>query len=162
MPIVKCPNCGSERLVVEGKKKNCRKCGTPLSTIPPKPPKVVTFTAEQLKEQYPRQVAEITEQAKAEIVREEIGEVTTEILLSHYPELVSELIAAAKEEAKNEALAELSEEMVRTGPAVTADLLRKTSPEIVVEIENHATQEFFSLSAKEFAKAQKEFKKENK
>ncbi len=33
MPTVKCPNCGRERLVVEGKKKKCRKCGTPLSAI---------------------------------------------------------------------------------------------------------------------------------
>lgn len=37
MPIVKCPNCGRERLVVEGKKKKCRKCGTPLTANMGKP-----------------------------------------------------------------------------------------------------------------------------
>ncbi len=33
MPMVKCPNCGRERLVVEGKRKKCRKCGTPLTSV---------------------------------------------------------------------------------------------------------------------------------
>ena len=31
MARVKCPQCGTERVVVEGKRKNCRKCGTRLT-----------------------------------------------------------------------------------------------------------------------------------
>lgn len=56
MPIVKCPNCGRERLVVEGKKKKCRKCGTPLtanmgysaSEGPPDPLAAETTSATQV------------------------------------------------------------------------------------------------------------------
>lgn len=99
MPQIKCPNCGSIRLVVEGKKKNCRKCGTPLTSYPPKEQKVVEVTAEQLKEQHPKQIAEIINAARGEIVQEEIGKLTTEILLDQYPELVDELVAAARENA---------------------------------------------------------------
>ena len=65
MPIVKCPNCGRERLVVEGKKKKCRKCGTPLSSLPAKPAEPVTV--ETIKEKYPSQVAEIIEETKREM-----------------------------------------------------------------------------------------------
>jgi len=31
MARVTCPQCGTERVVVEGKRKNCRKCGTRLT-----------------------------------------------------------------------------------------------------------------------------------
>jgi ribosomal protein S27E len=31
MARVKCPQCGTERVVVDGKRKNCRKCGTKLT-----------------------------------------------------------------------------------------------------------------------------------
>lgn len=31
MARVTCPNCGTVRVVVEGKRKKCRKCGTPLT-----------------------------------------------------------------------------------------------------------------------------------
>lgn len=31
MARVRCPQCGTERVVVEGKRKNCRKCGTKLT-----------------------------------------------------------------------------------------------------------------------------------
>ncbi|MEN6424022.1 MAG: hypothetical protein ABFE13_01565 [Phycisphaerales bacterium] len=31
MARVTCPNCGTVRVVVEGKRKNCRKCGTRLT-----------------------------------------------------------------------------------------------------------------------------------
>jgi hypothetical protein len=39
MARVKCPQCGTERVVVEGKRKNCRKCGTKLTAdmAPAKP-----------------------------------------------------------------------------------------------------------------------------
>jgi len=99
MPQIKCPNCGRVRLVVEGKKKNCRKCGTPLTTNPPKEQKPIKVTAEQLQEQHPEQIAEIINAAKNEVVREETGELTTEILTTQYPELVEELVAAARENA---------------------------------------------------------------
>jgi len=107
MPQIKCPNCGKVRLVVEGKKKNCRKCGTPLTTNPPKEQKVVKVTAEQLKELYPEQIAEIAETAKNKVVREELGELTTEILLDQYPELVDDLVAAAREDARRHILDEI-------------------------------------------------------
>ena len=31
MARIKCPQCGTERVVIEGKRKNCRKCGTRLT-----------------------------------------------------------------------------------------------------------------------------------
>lgn len=39
MARVKCPQCGTERVVIEGKRKNCRKCGTRLTAdmAQPKP-----------------------------------------------------------------------------------------------------------------------------
>jgi len=107
MPQIKCPNCGRVRLVVEGKKKNCRKCGTPLTTNPPKEQKVVEVTAGQLKERYPEQIAELIKAAKNEVVREEIGELTTEILLDQYPEIVDDLVTAAKEDARRQILDEM-------------------------------------------------------
>ena len=32
MPIVKCPGCQAERVIPDGKKKNCRKCGLQLTS----------------------------------------------------------------------------------------------------------------------------------
>lgn len=32
MPRVRCPDCGAERVVMEGKVKNCLKCGRKLSS----------------------------------------------------------------------------------------------------------------------------------
>lgn len=117
MPQVKCPNCGVVRLVVEGKRKKCRKCGTPLTSRPPKPePEIPKVTVDELKEQYPEQIAEIVEVAKTEVVKEEIGELTSEILLEVYPELIAELTAAAKETAAKEtakAIAKETAEKVR-------------------------------------------------
>lgn len=107
MPQIKCPKCGRVRLVVEGKRKNCRKCGTPLSTIRPKvkPPEKVT--ADMLREKYPEQISQIINDAKAAVVREEIGDLTAEILLEQYPLLVDELTTAAREDTKKEVLDEL-------------------------------------------------------
>ena len=127
MPQIKCPNCGRTRLVVEGKKKNCRKCGTPLTTNPPKEQKVVKATAGQLKERYPEQVAELIEAAKNKVVREETGELTTEILLDKYPELVEELVAAAREDARRQVLDEMKEKNQR--PAKTKSSKDKKKPE---------------------------------
>ena len=31
MARIKCPQCGTERVVIEGKRKNCRRCGTRLT-----------------------------------------------------------------------------------------------------------------------------------
>jgi len=111
--MIKCPNCGRERLVVEGKRKKCRKCGTPLTSRPPKPVEPPKLTVEQLTEQYPERVAEIIERASAEAVKEEIGDLTSELLLEHYPELVEELTAAVKETTAKETAKETAEN-VRT------------------------------------------------
>ena len=136
--MIKCPNCGRERLVVEGKRKKCRKCGTPLTSRPPKEKPSLSAddlqelyprqigqildaakakTVDELQEQYPEQVAEIIKAAQALVVKEEIGELTSELLLEHYPELVAELTAAAKETAAKEtaeAIAKDTAEKVRT------------------------------------------------
>lgn len=109
MPQIKCPKCGRVRLVVEGKKKNCRKCGTPLTAYQPKEQKPVEVTAEQLKEQYPEQIGRLIEAAKKEIMREEVGELTTGILLDQYPGLVEELVTAAREDARRQILDEIKE-----------------------------------------------------
>ena len=138
--MIKCPNCGRERLVVEGKRKKCRKCGTPLTSRPPKLEEKPSLSADDLRElhpkqigqildaakaktideltkQYPEQIAEIIDAAQALVVKEEIGELTSELLLEHYPELVAELTAAAKETAAKEtaeAIAKDTAEKVRT------------------------------------------------
>ena len=95
MPRIKCPNCGKERIVVEGKRKKCRRCGAELTTMRPREKPVETVTAELLEEKYPALVERIrreaVEQAGIEIGAEEIeelGEVTTELFKENYPELI--------------------------------------------------------------------------
>lgn len=65
MAIIKCPACGAERVVPEGKIKRCRKCGEKLTTIKAPPPKPPEMTADELAAAYPRQVQELIERAEA-------------------------------------------------------------------------------------------------
>ena len=77
MPKIKCPRCGTVRVVVEGKAKSCRKCGERLTTIPAKQPKTAELTAEQIAERYPRGTAEIVAATRADeraAVLEQIAE----------------------------------------------------------------------------------------
>lgn len=120
MARIKCPNCGTERVVVEGKKKRCRKCGTTLTTLPPKPaPKV---TAASLAEQYPEQIEELIRTAAATIsdeerrdsLREEFGELSSEILITEYPEIVEQLTAAARKQTATETTERISGEIAET------------------------------------------------
>ncbi|RKY23749.1 MAG: hypothetical protein DRP62_05270 [Planctomycetota bacterium] len=95
MAQIKCPNCGTVRVVPEGKRKRCRKCGTALTTNPPKPAKVETITAEQLKERYPKQIKQIIAEAVgAEAVGEKVetklpAETTVDLESLNYKELKS-------------------------------------------------------------------------
>lgn len=76
MPIVKCI-CGRERLVIEGKKKKCRKCGRTLTAAPPPPAAPAesnTLTIEDLKAQHPEAVAEIVKAAQVEALAEAAGQ----------------------------------------------------------------------------------------
>lgn len=120
MPQIKCPKCGRVRVVVEGKRKNCRRCGTPLSANMPKPKPPEKVTSKIICERFPEQVAEIREQAKAEVVLEEIGEPTVDLLLEHYPELVEEITAAAREDARKETLDELKKKRAEKKAAAKA------------------------------------------
>lgn len=79
MAQIKCPNCGTVRVVPEGKRKNCRKCGTALTTNPPKPAKVETVTAEQLKEKYPQQIKQIIAEAAKSAEDEPADEINDKI-----------------------------------------------------------------------------------
>jgi septal ring factor EnvC (AmiA/AmiB activator) len=64
MAQVVCPNCGRERVVVAGKKKNCRKCGTTLTadTGNVKPKRVAASDQERR-----RQLAEEIDALKAQV-----------------------------------------------------------------------------------------------
>lgn len=153
MPMVTCPNCGRERLVVEGKRKKCRKCGTPLTSLPPKPPKPEKITVEQLAERHPQQVAEIVKAAQDEVVREQIGELNTPILLEKYPDLVEELVAAAKEEAKknfDEDLAKINEAAAEKLKQIQAEA-KQEKEEAVLKAKNG----ILKLSVKKFEEAKK-------
>jgi len=68
MALVKCPNCNTERIVLPGKPKNCRKCGNKLTATPQRPPKPAKMTADELKNTYPEQVKEIVEAVSAAAV----------------------------------------------------------------------------------------------
>ena len=114
MAQVTCPNCGTVRTVVDGKKKRCRKCGQTLTTLPPKPAPEVT--AQSLAEQYPEQTEEIiravdttvSDELKRKMLKEAFGELTGEIMLAEYPEIVEQLTAAAKEQAITETVEKVS------------------------------------------------------
>lgn len=41
MPRLKCPSCGREKVVMEGKKKKCLRCN--VLFVPAKPPKAVNI-----------------------------------------------------------------------------------------------------------------------
>jgi len=123
MPQVKCPKCGTVRLVVEGKTKKCRKCGTPLTANIQKPveqkteaPKVIT--AEELQKQYPQQVDCLIDTAQKQLLvervedikkttveveaktREEIGNMKVEIFAEQFPKLFNEIAKAVKRQMK--------------------------------------------------------------
>lgn len=106
MARVKCPKCGRERVVVEGKKKNCRRCGTALSTLGPKPEKPEKPpTAEHLAERYPAQIEEIKSRAAAEArkqVLQDEYEITAEYIKADCPELIEQLRAEIIEEQGTE------------------------------------------------------------
>lgn len=104
MPMITCPQCGTERIVVEGKRKNCRKCGQALSTIKPKPAKPQIYTRDELIEKFPEAVKEIRKAAVEEFKDTFSGEgegegPSVEAMTEHFPELVKEIADGAAEAA---------------------------------------------------------------
>ena len=90
MPQVTCPNCGAVRLVVEGKKKNCRKCGTPLTANMPK-----------LKEPQPAVETVTLTAADAEAkIKEEIGKMDVKVFAEQFPKLFKTIAGAVKRTLK--------------------------------------------------------------
>ncbi|NLH43271.1 MAG: hypothetical protein GX448_15635 [Planctomycetes bacterium] len=65
MACVRCPSCGTERVVVEGKRKNCRKCGAKLTAdMAPARPKA-RKAAKPPRVENPKSEAEAQEQQEA-------------------------------------------------------------------------------------------------
>lgn len=119
MPQVKCPKCGRVRLVVEGKKKNCRKCGTPLTATPamavkPEEQKITAppaITAADLQKQFPEQIAEIIKAAqpqstilgeKGEVVDAELSQakVIVDVLKKQYSKVFNKITAQIEKTRK--------------------------------------------------------------
>ena len=147
---VKCPNpnCTHRQTVIEDgngklKRKKCRKCGTPMVSPLKKParPEPKT-TVEQLAKMYPEQVAEIVKAAHDEVVRDQIGGLTTGILLDQYPDLVDEMTAAAKETTAKEtaeAVAKETSEKVRSKIAkMSVKKFAEQFPEMAAKIVKEA------------------------
>lgn len=141
---MECPNpsCNHKQTVIEDgqgrlKRKKCRKCGTPMTNRAPKPAAVEKITVEQLAKNYPKQVAEIVKAAQDEVVREQIGELTTAILLDQYPDLVEELTAAAKDTTAKE-----------TAEAIAKETSEKVRAKIAKMSVKKFTEQFGELAAK--------------
>ena len=161
MPIIKCPQCGKEQLIVDGKRKNCRRCNTPLSTITPKPAKPLKFSAAQLVEQFPKAVDEIKELAAAEAVEafkatfsgEGESGPSAELMAEHFPALVTEIADGAAEAATEAAKSEFDAEMknVTDLVAVNAKEAKAAADEAQVAAVEKAIAGIGKLSVKAFA-----------
>lgn len=100
---IKCPKCGTVRIVQEGKSKNCRKCRTVLTTVTPKPKKPIKLSALEITESFPAAVKEIKSLAIEEFKQTFSGEggdgPTVESFKEHFPDLAYEIAETANDEA---------------------------------------------------------------
>lgn len=109
MPQITCHECGRKRLVVAGKRKNCRGCGTrltdqqqPLTKLhaKKKAAKLQDISLADLAKMYPNQVAEIVTAAKADVVAEKFEdlELKPDEVEAAFPDQVAELVLKATAE----------------------------------------------------------------
>lgn len=108
MPKIICHQCGRERVVIQGKRKNCRKCGTKLTDqqqplvklkAKAKAKKLAdVITIEELAKMYPNQVGEIVKKTRAVMVAKEFGDMEPADIEETFPSEV----AAIKLKATNE------------------------------------------------------------
>jgi len=110
MARLKCPSCGHECVVMDGKRKRCRKCGTPLTagTAKAVKPKKETLKPGH-KQKAPREIKSLKALAKA------------------YPDLCAELAAHGAQEACDRIAAMSAEELGQELPELAAKLT--TTPE---------------------------------
>ena len=107
MPQIKCHSCGRVRLVVEGKRKLCRGCGTKLTSIQQPMSgalansdaagnQIPDMEVAELAKIYPKQVAEIVAVAKADVIADELDIHNADEVAKAFPDAVKELETAAK------------------------------------------------------------------
>ena len=146
MPQVKCPKCGTVRLVVEGKKKNCRKCGTPLTadaknTVKPEEQKIeapAVLTAADLQKQYPEQTGQIIKvvqlKAEAEALKRKPGDVTAEILLNTYPKAAVEMTEIITAEVTEKITAEVTARTLEKVAGLKVEAFAEQFPKLFNQI----------------------------
>lgn len=145
MPQIICHECGRKRLVVAGKRKVCRGCGTkltdqqqPLTKLlkaEGEKKKAKKMTVEDLANDFPKQVAEIVQAARADICAEEFGDLKPQDIEGAFPDEVAAIVLKATNEmttaaeiAKTEhadAIKKLKAEHADAIKANTADLTKK-------------------------------------
>ncbi len=111
MARVICPSCGHERVLMDGKRKRCRKCGTPLTAGTAKPVKLKEVPLKpEHKQKPPRQIKSLKALAKA------------------YPDLCAELAAHGAQEALDRIAAMSPEEFGQAFPELAEKLTNSPEP----------------------------------
>ena len=140
MAQVKCPQCGRVRLVVEGKRKKCRKCGTPLTadmakkvetkTVTEKPDLPVDPATAQASAETSEQVDDTIDKPVDELVKEPIDETVDEPVDELVKEPIDETVDKPVDEAADEAADGLEMELA----AMSRDRLRERARELEITL----------------------------
>ena len=121
MARLKCPNCGRTRVVMDGKRKRCRNCDTPLTATTAKAVKSKAVPVEpERKQKAPRQIKSLKALAKA------------------YPDLCAQLAAHGAQEACDRIAAMSAEAFGRELP----ELAEKLTAKVVEGVKDYSAEQF--------------------